>query len=103
KVALCLPTNSDAGWTTRWWWTSAIAADVGRPRRLPRVDVVEAFRVEVRRLAELDDRALAVLDGLGGCGHLARDVVGDVHHAVLVGVEQVAGVHLQTADGDRAA
>ena len=81
------------------WFTTSFP-DLG-VRDGPQLDVL--FEREVVGPADFQQRALAALDLDAGRGQPWRDLVGDQANAVLVGVDQVAGVDLDPADHDRRA
>src|SRR2546426_583573 len=67
------------------------------------VEPLEPVRRKARRLAQRDDLALVGLDLGDGFRDPGGDLGGDRHGAVLVGVDQVAGLHPQPPDLDRQA
>src|SRR5437867_13419802 len=122
-----MPTTSPSSSATSTWWRSRCERTKG-PARGPRlaascitagtselcaaristrsvrprpdllVQILQPLGGEVARLADADDLALVGLDLRHRLRDLPGDLLGNRHHAVLTGVDQLARLHPEAAD-----
>src|SRR5919204_630003 len=62
------------------------------------IEVFQLLRGEVARLTDADDLALVGLDLRDRLRDLAGDLLGNRHDTVLIGVDQLAGLHPEAAE-----
>src|SRR6185369_1398909 len=87
------------GCTTVSTWPTARLVDLGRTLQR----LFEFLEREVRAARDLQDRRFAPAAEFGGFRNLRRDVCRDHDGAVLVGVDEVVGMHRHAGDAHFAA
>ena len=59
---------------------------------------LQYFNLKLRRLAEINDNPLFIFHPLAGGRHLTGNLVGDDHHPVFIGVNQISVIYDQSPD-----